>query len=112
MPESPSFHESSVGIVSREHILLEHGVGEITVLNETLWPDSPQIVVSGDIPENCVGAGEVDPRNDSGKVSTTQYRIGIKGGGGKVRVLKGDTGKISPAEVNGTGEVGEDGIGA
>ena len=41
-----------------------------------------------------------------------KHRIGIKGGSGKVRVLKGDTGKISSAEVNGTGEVGEDGIGA
>ena len=26
--------------------------------------------------------------------------------------MKGDTGKISPAKINGTGEVGEDGIGA
>ena len=66
------------------------------------------------MPSSTALVPEVDPLElKSVGVLKGEYGVGIKGGGGKVRVLKGDTGKISPAEINGTGNaVGEDGIGA
>ena len=63
VPERSTPSNSPVLDCKQKHILIEHGGRKIGIHEgDTARLDPLKIVVTGDIPEHCVGAGKIDPQ--------------------------------------------------